>query len=165
MLVHMPSVEACPIQIVIQHAINKEDLEIIKFRPCLDLSYSLRNMENLPINVRHIDAEMCHIQCSFATWRMLHVIIPFHLKHPSTLILFLNFGVGSSFKRLFLHSNDAMKTTIMFRTLSYVSLRTTFGGKSSCGFFSLFAELISDTMNDAFNANHLSELPCPSRCT
>jgi len=47
-------------------------------------------MENLFINVRHIDEELYTIQYAYTIWRIMYFIIDLECKHPSMALLMLS---------------------------------------------------------------------------
>jgi len=61
-------------------------------------------------------------------------------------------------KNLILNILHAFKTIITFGATAYISLHSTYRGKSSCRNFSLIAEPIADIMNEAINNNRLAIL-------
>jgi len=91
-------------------------------------------------------------------WYLLHYTVALRLQFPTTPILILKFDVNRAFKRLALNFSSTLKTIVTLGSLAYISIRSTFGGKSSCSIFSLLAELMYDLMNKIFNTNRLSAL-------
>jgi len=136
----------------------EEGLETTKFRPCHDLFFSPRGIENLSINTRHLDEELHAIQYAHTIWRIVHFIVALYYKHPSTPILIMKFDVYVAFKRLILKFSSALRTITILGSLAFISLYSTFGDKSSCSNFSLIAEPMADLMNEVLNTNHLQAL-------
>jgi hypothetical protein len=148
-------------KVVKQQTINDFGEEVTKFRSCYDLSYLSRGMKNSSINDRHRVEEIHSIQYSFALFHILHFVVALRSKNPNTPILFQKFDVDSAFKRLSLHFLSALKTIITLGNLAYISLQSTFGGKSSCSNFSLLAKPMADLINEAYSTNHLQGLSKP----
>ena len=84
----VPGADACLIHIVQQGKIDENGDEAIKFRPCHDLSYNLRHVQNLSINDHHIAEEVHAIQCAFAFWRVVRCMVFLRRKYPNTTMLF-----------------------------------------------------------------------------
>jgi len=154
-VISIPEAEACPIHIVKQATIDEEGNEIIKYRPCHDLSFSLHGLSNQSINKRHKKNEMHSMQCAFTFQCIIHYIVALCLKHPNTLILLSKYDVDGAFKRIMLCFQLVLKTIITLGTLAHAFMRSTFGGASFCANFSLLAEPIVDTMNESLHSNHL----------
>ena len=79
--------EAYLVHIVKQLTINEAGDEALKYRPCHNLSYSLKGIDNLSINKRYKTDKLEVIQYSFTFQRLLHFIYTLRVKYPSTPIL------------------------------------------------------------------------------
>ena len=72
-------------------------------------------------------------------------------------------NVDGAFKRLGLSLLATIKIIISFEALANISLRSTFGGKSSYSNFSLLTEPMVDLINESLNIGRLSALYSTSK--
>ena len=70
----------------------------------------------------------------------------------------MKFDIDGAFKQLILKFSSALRMIITLGSLVFISLRSTFGGKSLCSNFSLIAEPMANLMNEVLNTNHLQAL-------
>ena len=87
-----------------------------------------------------------------ALQRLSHAIIGLRRKFPETIILICKLDFKSAFRRLHLHAQAALQSTVTTLGLSehpiaLTSLRVTFGGRPSPSLFSELSEPIADLAN------------------
>jgi hypothetical protein len=155
----IPGTIVSPLGLVKQNTINEHGETTVKWRLTHDQSFKFQS--GTSVNSRVDEDKLAHCMYGTALRRLIHSVVNYRLRFPTTPLLLAKFDLKSAYRRSHFSGVSALQsiatnyglatngdqTQPLENRLAFVSLRFTFGGSANPSEFSVLSELIADLAN------------------